>query len=155
MKKAIINSRVFIAEKFIDGPVILTQDGTINNRQTILGGIFLLPLLLLTYKHPQNTFDIIFGGATFWLAVRVSIGGVLCWLQLLNITPLSASYWLFLCPVFGFFISNIALHEPISLYTLWGVLLVIAGLFIVQRFKKNVLIPQGELLSQQKITIKN
>lgn len=40
-----------------------------------------------------------------------------------------------------------------SLYTLWGVLLVIAGLFIVQRFKK-ALIQQRELISRQKVTIK-
>lgn len=128
---------------------------TINGWQTILGGLFLLPLLLLTYKQQQNTFDIHFWGGTLWLAVPVSIGAVLCWLQLLNKTPLTASYWLFLCPVFGFFISNITLQEPISLYTLWGVLLVIAGLFIVQRVKKDALLPQRKLLPQQKIIIKN
>ena len=127
---------------------------TINGWQTIFGGIFLLPLLLLTYKGSSNSFDMNFWGGTLWLAVPVSIGAVLCWLKLLKITPLSAYYWLFLCPVFGFCISNIVLHEPISLYTLWGVLLVIAGLFIVQRFK-NALAPKKELVSKQKITIKN
>ena len=108
---------------------------TINGWQTFLGGIFLIPLLLLTYKRQQNSFDMNFWGGTIWLAVPVSIGAVLCWLKLLKITPLSAYYWLFLCPVFGFCISNIVLHEPLSLYTLWGVLLVIAGLYIVQRFR--------------------
>lgn len=127
---------------------------TINGWQTILGGLFLLPVLLLTYKQQQNTFDIHFWGGTLWLALPVSIGAVLCWLQLLNKTPLTASYWLFLCPIFGFFISNISLHEPIGLYTLCGVLLVIAGLFIVQRFNKDALIPQGKLLSQQKSLLK-
>lgn len=34
---------------------------TINGWQTILGGLFLLPILLLTYKEQQNTFDINFG----------------------------------------------------------------------------------------------
>lgn len=127
---------------------------TINGWQTILGGLFLLPLLFLTYKQQQNTFDMYFWGGTLWLAVPVSIGAVLCWLQLLSKTPLTASYWLFLCPIFGFLISNIVLHEPLSLYTFWGVLLVIAGLFIVQRFKKTGLVPQAALLAQQKITIK-
>ena len=94
MKKAIINSRGFIAGKFIDGLVILTQDGTI-----LIGFSF------------ARYLDFLF--------------------QILHCS------------------------EPISLYTLRGVLLVIAGLFIVQRFKKTMLIPQGELLSQQKITIKN
>jgi len=126
---------------------------TINGWQTIFGGIFLLPLLLLTYKQSQNSFDINFWGGTLWLAMPVSIGAVLCWLKLLKITPLSAYYWLFLCPIFGFCISNIVLHEPISLYTFWGVLLVIAGLFIVQRFK-NAPAPQGQLVSQKKLLSK-
>jgi len=75
---------------------------TINGWQTILGGILLLPLLLLTYKHQQNSFDINFWGATFWLAGPVSIGAVLCCLQLLKINASSASYWLFFARYLGF-----------------------------------------------------
>jgi drug/metabolite transporter (DMT)-like permease len=37
---------------------------------------------------------------------------------------------LFLCPVFGFMIAALSLHEPISLYTFVGVLLVSVGLYI-------------------------
>lgn len=128
---------------------------TINGWQTMLGGVFLLPLLIPTYKHELNSFGLNFWGAICWLAIPVSIGAVLCWLQLLNKTPLTASFWLFLCPVFGFFISNIVLHEPISLYTLLGIVLVIAGLFIVQRVKKNTFNPWEKLLSPQKVIIKN
>jgi probable blue pigment (indigoidine) exporter len=110
---------------------------TINGWQTISGGIFLIPLLLCTYKDQQNSFEINFWGAIFWLALPVSVGAVLCWLLLLSKTPLTAAYWLFLCPVFGFFISNMALHEPINMFTIAGVLFVIAGLFIVLRYKKE------------------
>lgn len=109
---------------------------TINGWQTIIGGIFLLPLLLLTYKEGHNNFDMIFWGGTLWLAFPVSIGAVLCWLILLNKMPHTASYWLFLCPLFGFIISNLLLKEPVNLYTLAGIILVFAGLFLILRFKK-------------------
>ncbi|MFZ1749575.1 MAG: DMT family transporter [Saprospiraceae bacterium] len=127
---------------------------TINGWQTFLGGVFLLPLLLMTYKEQQNTFDMHFWGGTLWLAGPVSIIAVLCWLQLLNKTPLTAAYWLFLCPIFGFLISNITLNEPLSLFTLWGVILVIAGLFLVQRYNKTELVPQASFLTQQKVKVK-
>jgi drug/metabolite transporter (DMT)-like permease len=110
---------------------------TINGWQTIWGGIFLLPFLLLTYQSGKNNFDFHFWSGTLWLALPVSIGAVQCWLLLLSKRPLTASYWLFLCPVFGFIIASLTLHEPISFYTLIGVLLVIGGLYIVQRTKKQ------------------
>jgi probable blue pigment (indigoidine) exporter len=109
---------------------------TINGWQTILGGVFLLPVLVLTFNAEKNDFDANFWAGTLWLAIPVSIGAVQCWLLLLNKTPLTAAYWLFLCPVFGFMIANLTLKEPISLYTLIGVLLVVGGLYIVQRFKQ-------------------
>ena len=69
------------------------------------------------------------------LAIPVSIGAVQLWLYLLRDNPVKASFWLFLCPVFGFIIAAITLHEPISLYTFIGVLLVIGGLYMVQKKK--------------------
>lgn len=124
---------------------------SINGWQTIIGGLFLLPLLFITYRQEQNTFGLHFWGSVFWLAVPVSICAVLCWLQLLSKRPFTAAYWLFLCPIFGFYISNIVLYEPVSSYTIWGILLVFAGLFIIQRSKNNTLIPQGDVSSLQKI----
>lgn len=108
---------------------------TINGWQTILGGAFLLPLLLLTFKADKNSFDIHFWTGTLWLAIPVSIGAVQCWLLLLNKTPLTAAYWLFLCPVFGFIIAHLSLNEPVSFYTLTGILLVLGGMYIVKRYK--------------------
>lgn len=110
---------------------------TINGWQTMLGGIFLLPLLLLTYKTERNLFDSPFWIGTLWLAIPVSIGAVQCWLLLLSKRPLTASYWLFLCPVFGFIIANVTLHEPLSYYTLIGVLFVVGGLYIVKHSGKQ------------------
>ena len=107
----------------------------INGWQTLFGGIFLLPFLFAFYDADKNVCDIKAIGGILWLALPVSIGAVQLWLYLLRDNPVKASFWLFLCPVFGFIIAALTLHEPISWYTLVGVALVIAGLYMVQKKK--------------------
>jgi probable blue pigment (indigoidine) exporter len=104
---------------------------TINGWQTLLGGIILLPVLLLTYRGDKNVYDIKWMGCVLWLAIPVSIGAVQLWLYLLKDNPVKASFWLFFCPVSGFIIASILLKEPLSLYTFFGVAFVIAGLYLV------------------------
>jgi len=108
---------------------------TINGWQTLLGGIFLLPFAFFFYDESKNLYDIKWLGSLLWLAIPVSIFAVQLWLYLLKDDPVKAAFWLFLCPVFGFIIAALVMHEPISLYTLIGVLFVIAGLYIVQKNK--------------------
>ncbi len=108
---------------------------TINGWQTLIGGVFLLPFLFLFYDKTKNSFDTRWISSVLWLAIPVSIGAVQLWLYLLKDNPVKASFWLFLCPVFGFIIAGIVMKEPISLYTLIGVLFVIAGLYLVQKKK--------------------
>jgi len=110
---------------------------TINGWQTLIGGALLIPVLLFTYKSELNRFDLTYYGAVLWLAVPVSIAAVQLWLWLLKQNAVTASYWLFLCPVFGFIIAAVTLNEPISTFTIAGVLLVTAGLYIVQRSKST------------------
>ncbi|MFD2940717.1 DMT family transporter [Flavobacterium notoginsengisoli] len=110
---------------------------TINGWQTIIGGVFLLPALGLTYQSDKNTFDTDFWFSTAWLAIAVSIGAIQFWLYLLKINPIKASYWLFLCPIFGFLIAYFVVDEPLTLYTLFGVIFVITGLYISLSSKKN------------------
>jgi drug/metabolite transporter (DMT)-like permease len=107
----------------------------INGWQTLFGGIFLLPFLFVFYDGTKNVYDIKSIGGILWLAFPVSIGAVQLWLYLLRDNPVKASFWLFLCPVFGFMIASVMLKEPVSFYTFIGVALVIAGLYIVQRKK--------------------
>jgi probable blue pigment (indigoidine) exporter len=107
----------------------------INGWQTLIGGIFLLPFLFAFYDAGKNVYDLKSIGGMLWLALPVSIGAVQLWLYLLRDNPVKASFWLFLCPVFGFIIAAVTLNEPISLYTFIGVALVIAGLYIVQKKK--------------------
>jgi drug/metabolite transporter (DMT)-like permease len=106
---------------------------TINGWQTTLGGLFLLPLALSTYKPALNHYDISFAGAVLWLAIPVSIIAVLLWLYLLKDNVVKASFWLFLCPVSGYVVANIIMHEAIGAYTIGGMALVMAGLYLVQR----------------------
>lgn len=111
---------------------------TINGWQTIIGAVFLLPVLLMTYRADQNVFNSDFWFSTSWLAIAVSIGAVQFWLYLLKINPIKASYWLFLCPIFGFIIAYFMVDEPLTLYTLFGVAFVIIGLYTtLSSDKKN------------------
>jgi len=104
---------------------------TINGWQTLLGGILLFPIMLFTYESTQNQFDEKFYGSVLWLALVVSIIAVQLWLFLIKKDALTSSFWLFLCPIFGFLIAWSLMHEPIDLCTFLGVFLVITGLYLV------------------------
>lgn len=110
---------------------------TINGWQTLLGGLFLLPVVVFSYDDSKNVYDAGFWLSVSWLALPVSILAVLVWLYLLKEHPVKASYWLFLCPIFGFFVAGIVVAEPITLYTVIGVILVIIGLYLLNKKKES------------------
>jgi probable blue pigment (indigoidine) exporter len=107
----------------------------INGWQVLLGGILLMPVTLLMGDLHSTQWDLRFWGAVGWLIVPVSIIALQLWFYLVRIDAVRASFWLFLCPVFGFVYSSILLHEPITLYTYLGTALVIGGLYLAQRQK--------------------
>ena len=92
-----------------------------------------MPFLFIFYDKTKNNFDTKWIGSVLWLAIPVSIVAVQLWLYLLRDNPVKASFWLFLCPVFGFIIAALLMKEPISAYTFIGVAFVIAGLYLVQK----------------------
>lgn len=110
---------------------------TINGWQTIIGGFFLLPVLVATYRPNQNIFDTQFWISVSWLAVPVSVGAIQFWLYLLENNAIKASYWLFSCPIFGFIIAHFMMNDPINTYTFLGVAFVISGLYITISFKNK------------------
>ena len=60
------------------------------------------------------------------------------WLWLLQTNAVRAGLWLFLCPLFGFVFAAWWMNDTISVYTIAGVLLVIAGLLLSKiNAKKN------------------
>lgn len=103
---------------------------TINGWQTFFGGLFLLPFTLIFYKGEKNHFNIAYWSSVLWLAIPVSIVAVQLWLRLLQTNTVRAGLWLFLCPLFGFIFAAWWMHEPVSLYTVIGVALVIGGLLL-------------------------
>lgn len=103
---------------------------TINGWQTLLGGLFLLPAALISYKQELNHFTTTFWVSVAWLAIPVSIIAVQLWLWLLSINPVRAGLWLFLCPLFGFLIAAWWMKDAISSYTIIGMALVITGLLV-------------------------
>ncbi|MEC3879198.1 DMT family transporter [Parapedobacter sp. 10938] len=105
----------------------------INGWQTLIGGLCVVPFAVFFHEGTANTFDGRFWGAVLWLAIAVSVVAMLLWLYLLRDNPIKASAWLFLCPIAGFAIAAVLMDEPLSWHTGVGVLLVMVGLYIVQR----------------------
>lgn len=106
----------------------------INGWQVFLGGILMLPLTVILHKD-SNNFDLNFTFSVLWLIFPVSILAVQLWLYLLEVDPVKASFFLFLCPIFGFIYSYLLLDEPITYHTFLGTALVIVGLYVGQREK--------------------
>lgn len=106
---------------------------TINGWQTLLGGLFLVPLTMFLYRGEQNHLNTELWGAVLWLAIPVSIFAAQLWLWLLKINPVRAGFWLFFCPLFGALIAAWLLNDPISGYTWAGIVLVVAGLLVARK----------------------
>jgi probable blue pigment (indigoidine) exporter len=109
---------------------------SINAWQVTFGGLQLLPFAWWYYDPARNHFDGYFWGAVFWLVVPVSIAAVNLWLYLLQQDEVKAAMWLFLCPGFGFLYARLFFNEPITIWTVCGTLLVIAGLYLEHQRKK-------------------
>jgi drug/metabolite transporter (DMT)-like permease len=107
----------------------------INGWQVVLGGFFLLPFTISFSDFGATHWDGIFWGSVLWLSLAVSVVGLICWFYLLRLDTVRASLWLFLCPLFGFFFAWWLMNEPITIYTIIGTLLVIAGLYAGQKAK--------------------
>ena len=117
---------IYFSEKKWNGLSLFT----INGWQTLLGGLFLLPFTLFFYKGEANYFNKTFWVAVGWLAIPVSIFAVQLWLWLLQTNAIRAGLWLFLCPLFGFVFAAWWMKDGISIYTIAGTALVIAGLLL-------------------------
>lgn len=103
---------------------------TINAWQTAIGGVLLIPFALIFYRQDANQYNSTFWTSVLWLAIPVSIGAVQLWLRLLQANTVRAGLWLFLCPLFGFIFAAKLANEPISIFTYFGILLVLSGLML-------------------------
>ncbi|HEY8919114.1 MAG TPA: DMT family transporter [Chitinophaga sp.] len=107
----------------------------INGWQVLLGGLLLLPFTGFAANFSTTRLTLTFWASVFWLIVPVSITALQLWFYLVRQDAVKASFWLFLCPIFGFIYSSLLLHEPITAYTFVGTGLVIGGLYLAQREK--------------------
>ncbi len=103
---------------------------TINAWQITFGAICMLPITLLFSNSKETIYNTQYCMAVAWLILPVTIIAVQLWLNLLSIDARKASFWLFTCPVFGFFYAYCLLNEPITIFTVIGTVFVIAGLYI-------------------------
>lgn len=104
----------------------------INAWQLVIAAALLLPLTLLLHQR-ENHFDRTFWLSELWLVVMVSVFAVQLWLRLLQRDAISASLWLYLCPIFGFVYATLLLQEPFTIHTALGGALVILALYVGQR----------------------
>lgn len=103
---------------------------TINGWQVFFGGALMLPLTLLFHEEDRNQWTPLVWGSVLWLIFPVSIAAVQLWLYLLKQDTVKASFFLFLCPIFGFIYANLLLDEPLTWYTWAGTALVLTGLYL-------------------------
>jgi drug/metabolite transporter (DMT)-like permease len=102
---------------------------TISGWQILFGAVFIFPLVAWTYQPTANHWIASTWISVLWLAIVVSVFAIRLWLWLVKVDAARSSYWLFLCPVFGFIISTIFTHEPLTGYTFGGMAMVIAGIW--------------------------
>ncbi len=101
----------------------------LNGWQVLLGGIFMLPLTIFFNKKPViMTLPALLSIA--WLIGPVSILAVNIWLKLIKIDTIKASFFLFLCPIFGFIFSSLFLNEPFTVHTVIGLIFVLCALML-------------------------
>ncbi|MEY4905046.1 MAG: hypothetical protein RLZZ292_2861 [Bacteroidota bacterium] len=103
---------------------------SINAWQLFFGAIAMLPITFSLNDVSQAQYSFQFWAAIFWLVFMVTIVAVQLWLNLLSIDPIKASFWLFTCPIFGFFYAYLLLNEPITLFTVVGTFFVLGGLYL-------------------------
>ncbi|HRG10738.1 MAG TPA: EamA family transporter, partial [Cyclobacteriaceae bacterium] len=106
---------------------------SINGWQVLMGGLMTAPFALFMHQPGSNQFDTSFWFSLLWLVVPVSIVAVNLWLILLKTDAVKASFWLYLCPIFGLMLSALLLNEPLTSYTWLGTALVLGAVFIGQQ----------------------
>ncbi|WP_234733168.1 DMT family transporter [Tellurirhabdus bombi] len=112
----------------------------INGWQVGIGGILLLPFTVVFADWGAAHYDGRFWASVFWLIIPVSVVALQLWFHLVRQDAVRASFWMFLCPIFGFAYSSVLLNEPITWHTYAGTLLVLAGLYLgqLEKFRKRV-----------------
>lgn len=101
----------------------------INTWQIIFGSLFAVPLSFLLDTNPYINLDMNFAIGLFWQVVMTSIVSMLLWFYLLKRSNKSKQLSI-LNTDFGYLLAWLILKESITIYHLFGAILVIGGLLI-------------------------
>lgn len=107
----------------------------VNTWQITIGGLLFLPVVLWNGSNNFLIPDLRFFLSITWLIIPVSIVAYAMWLYLVQKDSVKAGLWLFLTPAFGYLMAVIILHEKITVYGVFGSLLVVSGLLYSRRKK--------------------
>lgn len=107
----------------------------INAWQTAIGGLLLIPIVLLNRKNIYLIADSNFYWSLGWLVIPVSVIAYGLWLHLLHKDSVKAGMWLFVTPVLGYLLAVWLLHERVTIFAIVGAVMVIAGVSIARRKK--------------------
>ncbi|WP_114937057.1 DMT family transporter [Mucilaginibacter endophyticus] len=109
-----------------------------NVWQVFTGGVMLLPFAFLFKDYHIHHLDTNLLLSMAWMVIVLSFIANQLWLYLVKIDTVKAAAWLYLAPVFGYALGYIFFNETITVFTISGTLLVIAGLVVAGRNKKVV-----------------
>jgi drug/metabolite transporter (DMT)-like permease len=105
-----------------------------NGIQNMAAGLALLPVALCVENTADVTPNLSLLGALLYLALGVSMVGLLAWFYLLTVAgPTAASSYHFLTPPLGVFFGWLVLGETISLPDMLGIVPVVYGISLVTR----------------------
>jgi probable blue pigment (indigoidine) exporter len=110
---------------------------SINGWMILFGSVFLAPFTSYLFESSANTMTSTFFISLLWLTIPISIFASQIWLYILKEDPLRASFWLYLCPIFGFLLSSLFTGEPITYFTVLGTVLVLLGLYLGKKEEKT------------------
>ncbi|WP_345955093.1 DMT family transporter [Mucilaginibacter sp. PAMB04168] len=109
-----------------------------NIWQVFIGGLLVLPFCWLLSSYHIHRVDANLLWSLAWLIIMLSFIANLLWLYLIKRDTVSAGTWLYLVPILGFIYGYFLLGEKITLYSIIGGIMVIAGLVISKRTAKKV-----------------
>jgi probable blue pigment (indigoidine) exporter len=123
-------SSIYISRIEIDLPNMV-----FNIWQVFVGGLLILPFCWLMGSYHVQRLDANLFWSLAWLIIMLSFIANMLWLYLVKRDTVAAATWLYLVPVLGFVYGYVLLGEKISIYSIVGGAMVIAGLLITKRKK--------------------
>jgi len=109
-----------------------------NVWQVFIGGLMLLPFCKIFSQDQIYKFNGTFILSLAWMVIVLSFIANQLWLFLVKQDPVKAAAWSYLIPVFGYVYGYLLLKEHVTLLAVAGTGLVIVGLMLSKRKRRNL-----------------